>query len=431
MTDPQKIVIPVGGDEPIIPTETPEAKLARETAEADAAAETERLRLEEEAKNKVLKPGDEGYVEPTPNEDEVQTVEITGEDGTVLTLTLDKDGNAVDESGTIIHTADSLKEMNPSDDSADQFAQIESLSGIKLLNPDGTPKTYENTIEGFAKRELDVKQLALQEGARLGVNTFFESNPELASMYEYKRMYGSLDGYENYVDYTKLVIDPAKKDVNIDLIYKAEIQKGTSPARARRMADFSAADDTLVADATEALEYLKTAQSSKASEIAARNNAILRSEIEKENAYFGVAYDDKGKEVVLNVKDSIYDIVVNQGTVGSIVIPKDGLVVKQPDGSARNFTRKQIFDYISIPVKEIDGELITQAQLDEMKRLTNKSELIGSYIRNLLGGDLSQIIEASKLKDKVKTVRKLVVKTGSSVNRGADNTKGKPIIIVK
>lgn len=432
MSDPSKIVIPVGGDEPvnIPPTETPEAKIAREAAEQQVA-DAEKIRPEEEAKKP--KPGEPGYIDPNQSTDidEKETIEITGEDGTVTTLTLDKEGNALDDKGEVVYTSTQLSELDSQEQTEDQFTAISALSGINLLNADGTPKVYENTVEGFAKRELDIKQLALQEGSTLGVQTFLQSNPELADMYEYKRMYGSLVGYSDHVDYSKMTIDPSQKEVNIDIIYKAEIQKGTSPDRAKRIANFSAADDTLVADANEALEFLKTAQASKVKEIATRNNEVIRKEIEKENMYFGVAYDDKGKEIVLNVKDSIYDIVVNQGVIGGVTIPKDGLVVKNADGSATNYTRKQIFDYISLPVKEIDGELVTQAQLDEYKRLANKTELVGSYIRNLLGGDLSQLVEASKLKDKVNTVRKLVIKTGKSVNRDSNSSKGQVIIPVK
>jgi hypothetical protein len=436
MTDP-KIIIPVGDpiETVIVSTgeETPQAKMAREAAELAEREEATAQKLIDDAKPK---PGEPGYVEPVvipivPT-DEIQTIEITGEDNVVSTFNLDKDGNAIDDKGTIVYTAAKLLELGadqPADE--DQFTAISTLSGIKLLNPDGTPKTYENTVEGFAKREIDVKTLAIQEGANLGVKNFLESNPELADMYEYKRMYGSLDNYTSFVDYSKMVIDPVKKDINIDLIYKAEIQKGTSPDRAKRIANFSVADDTLVADATEALEFLKTAQVSKVTERATRENTALLKEIEQENMYFGVAYDDKGKEIVLNVKDSIYDIVVNEGKVGNIVIPKEGLIVKQTDGSAKNFTRKQIFDYISLPVKEINGEYVTQAQLDEHKRLTDKTQVIGTYIRNLLGGDISQLVEAAKLKDKATTVRKLVIKSGSSVNKGSEGTKGKPIIVVK
>ena len=420
-----KVKLPVGEsnikvdlNEPILPTETPEEKLARETRE-----EAERIAN--------LKPGDEGYVEPTKTEvdtTEEVVIELVGEDGTTLSYKLDKDGNALDDKNTIVYTAEQLKEFGDAPAQEDQLTQISKISGIQPLNTDGTPKVYENTIDGFAQRELDIKNLALVEGQQQGINAFFDANPELRDMYNYKRTFGTLDNYTSFIDYNKIVINSDNKEVNVDLIYKAEVLKGNTPERARRIANYSVQDDTLVNDATEALSYLKDRQAKEVKSVEDQNKSLLAAEIKKQNEYFGVGYDENNKEVILNVKDSIYDIVVTRGEVGNITIPKDGLIVKTTDGTSKHYTRKQIFDYISVPVKEIGGELYTQAQLDEYSRLANKTELVGSYIKNLLGNDISQLVEASKRKENVAVSRRLVVTSGKGVSRGGEAGKGKVII---
>ena len=58
--------------------------------------------------------------------------------------------------------------------------------------------------------------------------------------------------YTSFIDYNKIVINSDNKEVNVDLIYKAEVLKGNTPERARRIANYSVQDDTLVNDATEA-----------------------------------------------------------------------------------------------------------------------------------------------------------------------------------
>ena len=118
-------------------------------------------------------------------------------------------------------------------------------------------------------------------------------------------------------------------------------------------------------------------------------------------------------------------MVVTKGKVGSITIPKDGVSVKQPDGTIKQFSRNEIFDYIYVPKVEIDGEYYTQAQVDEYKRTLKADELVATYIRNLLGGDIQSLVRTAARQSKADEVRKVVVKSigKSTANANSDGTQ--------
>lgn len=426
-----KVILPNGEsvDSPLEITETPESIATRELAEQQAEAER-LLQVERDANGgKTLAEIEvERLASEGKGDDNVTSVEIANEQGLVVKYNLDDKGNAIDDKGNIAYTVDQLKDLEETSDEVNQITEIAAVSGIKILDETGVEKTYDNTIKGFAEREVDIRTIALQEGSTKAIEEFFGANPDFESMYNYKRTYGSLENYSAFVDYSKITLDVTNNDSMIDIIYKAEIAKGNTPERAKRLAQFSSSDNTLAPDAKEALEFLKTRQSTEVSAANDREIAILKIETDKENAFFGVSYNEKGEETVLNVPNSIYDVVVVKGSIGELTIPKDGLLVKDAKGSAKHFSRKQIFDYISRPVKEVDGEYYTQAQLDEYARVSDTKQLVATYIRNLLGGDISQIAKAAEAKHKVETIRRLVVRSSTGGNAGGGGSKGKVII---
>ena len=421
-----KIIIPQGGDIEL-PKSTEELAL-EETArlEAEKNAKTpeqiESERLAQEAADKAA-------LEAKNIKDATSSIIIADETGKEVTYSLNETGDAVDAEGKLVYTAIQLKEFSEPEKELSSIEDISKLSGITILDETGKPKLYENTVEGFAQREADIKRAGYQEAADKALTTYFQENEDIAAMAKYKRTYGTLEGFNNHTDYTKLTLNKDDANQLYDVIIKAELKKGTSVDRAKRIADFAKSDNSLFIDAQESLTYLKTIQESEVANATARENAELASAIERDNNYFGIAYEN-GKEKILNVDNSVYDLVVNKGTFGGLTIPIDGITVKDPKGSSKHLTRKQVFEYIATPVAEIEGELYSQAQLDEYKRISKKEELIATYMRNLLGNNLDSLISTSKLQDKADQIRRIVVKTsaGRSANAGGSN---KAIIPVK
>ena len=355
---------------------------------------------------------------------ENDALEVTLEDGSVVTGKINKDGNLVDDKGEVLLTKDKLSSSSDEgiDDDIINISDISALSGIKLLDEEGKEITYESNVEGLAKREVDIKRLGYQEGQQKAIETFFAEYPEFGSMFRYMKTYGNLDNYSNFVDFSKVTLDSNNEGQLIDVITKAEIAKGSTPERAARIAAFAKADNTLYPDAQECLDYLANTQKSHheaADREAAKSEAKL---IEDEQNYYGVTVENK-KIKPLNVKGSIYDKVVVEGKVGEFIIPKDGIRIKGKNNTTVNASREDLFNYIYVPVAEINGQLLSQAQVDQYNKLNNTDELLKSFILNFTGGNLDSLITAKAKSDNVKKIKlagsktttKSVSKTGSNV----------------
>lgn len=357
---------------------------------------------------------------------ENDSLEVTLEDGNVVTGTINKDGDLVDETGKVILTKDNLTSSVSDDDEVEgiTIADISKLSGITVTDQEGNEVAYENTVEGLAKREADIKKIGYIEGQKKALETFFSEYPEFESMFRYMKTYGNLDNYNNFVDFTKVALDSNNEAQLLDIIKKAEIAKGSSAERAERIANFSKVDNTLVADAQASLDYLANTQKSyheAADREAAKNEAKL---IEAEQNYYGVTVENN-KIKSLNVKDSVYDKIVNEGKVGEFIIPKDGIKVKGKNNTTVTASREDLFKYIYVPVAEIDGQLLSQAQVDQYNKLNNTDELLKSFIMNFTGGNLDSLITAKAKSENVKKVRL----AGSKTTSKSDTKTGSKVIV--
>ena len=308
-------------------------RLEREEAERKAAEEANKKAAEEEARRKAE---EDAKKKENQNDNKILIDDVE--------YTIDENGNAVDENGEIKFTAEDITKMsedNNDDLTDDYFESISKASGIVVHDQDGNVKHYDQTIEGFAQRESDIKALGEAEGFNKGFQQFMQANPDIASIIEYKNKYGTVEGYAQHIDYSKVEI---KDDNNFleDLIYKAEIQKGTTPERAKRLVEFAKANNTLKEDATESLNWLKKTQAEEIKFIQDRQKAEYEKAIQQEIQFYGASYDEKGGLVNYNVDGSMYDMIVTKGAIGEYSIPKNGLTVKTDKGQ-KLISREQIF----------------------------------------------------------------------------------------
>lgn len=416
--------------------ETEEEKAARLAKEAEEAAKKEAEEAALKAKEEEERKAKEAEEARRKAEEEARKKEL--EDASKIIIddieyTVDENGNAVDSTGNIKFTKEDIDKMseNNEDPTDDYFESISKASGIVIKDEAGQVKKYEQTIEGFAQREADVKALGEAEGFGKGFTKFMQDNPDIASIIEYKNRYGTIEGYAQHVDYSKVEI----KDDNAfleDLIYKAEIQKGTTPERAKRLVEFAKANNTLKEDATESLNWLKKTQQAEVDAIQAKQKAEYEEAIQKEMQFYGASYDEKGNVVVHNIEGSLYDMIVTKGAIGDYALPKNGLVVKTQKGD-KLISREEIYDYFARPVTEVNGYLYTQAQIDEMHRMANPNEMALRYIMNLTGG-IDQLVKKSINDAKVKQIRSLKSagsKTTGSKTKTTDGNGGKVVLPIK
>lgn len=385
--------------------EEAERKAAEELAKKQAEEEEAKRKAEEEARLKA-------------KENETDDKIIIDE----VEYKLDENGNAVDESGEIKFTKEDIEKMSSNDDNTldgDYIEEISKVTGIVIKDDKGQPLKFESTIEGFAKREAAVKALGEREGFNKGFNDFLKQNPDIAALIDYKNRFGTIEGYSANTDYSKLEI---KDDDNFlaDLIYKAEIQKGTSAERAKRLVEFAKTNNTLKDDATEALAWLKKNQQAEVDSYQNALKAEMEKERAKEIAFYGVTYEND-KVVVHQADGSLYDMVVKKGQIGDYSIPTEGIRIKTNEGD-KLLSREDLFDYFARPAVEVDGMVYSQAQYDAMVRLNNPKELALHFIMNLTGG-LDQLVDSTITKRKIGEIKRLKSVTSKTSSAGGQQKK--------
>ena len=367
------------------------AKAAKEAEEAAKAEEERKKAEEEEAKRKAE---EEAAKTATQKTETLTKIVLTTDDGDVE-YDLDADGNAVKD-GEIVYTKAQLDEFAAAEtqDETIDVSAISAISGLTPVNTDGTPKQYEMTVEGLAQRDADIAELAKRQAESEAINNFFRTNPDIYQAALYKQTYGSLEGFANHIDWTTMTLEDKSDDQLEAVIRSAEKRKGTSDAQIERIIRFSKADKVLAETAKESLDYLANAQRREIEAANARQEAEYQAAQEALDKAYGITYDENGKAKVLNVPDSLYDKIVNKGTIGGLAIPTAG-IKRTVNGKEQILSRKDIVKYLTAPVVEVNGDFYTQAQKDVFDMLADNETFAMVALRNLLGADISQLAAAS------------------------------------
>lgn len=408
------------------------AKAAKEAEEAAKAEEERKKAEEEEAKRKAEEEAAKTATQKTETETETPTkIVLTTDDGDVE-YDLDADGNAVKD-GEIVYTKAQLDEFaaETQEETIDVSA-ISAISGLTPVNADGTPKQYEMTVEGLAQRDADIAELAKRQAESEAINNFFRTNPDIYQAALYKQTYGSLEGFANHVDWTTMTLEDKSDDQLEAVIRSAEKRKGTSDTQIERIIRFSKADKVLAETAKESLDYLANAQKREIEAANARQEAEYQAAQEALDKAYGITYDENGKAKVLNVPDSLYDKIVNKGTIGGLAIPTAG-VKRIVNGNEQILSRKDIVKYLTAPVVEVNGDFYTQAQKDVFDMLADNETFAMVALRNLLGADISQLAAASIRQEAVRRLNitssgKPKVKVSTQGGGTKVNSNRRPIV---
>lgn len=381
------------------------AKAAKEAEDKAKAEEEARKAAEEEARRKAE---EEAAANENENDEDANKIILTTDEGDVE-YELDAEGNAVKD-GQIVYTKAQLDEFAAAEQQEETIdvSAISAISGLTPVNADGTPKQYDMTVEGLAQRDADIAEIARHQAESEAITNFFRANPDIHQAALYKQTYGSLEGFANHVDWTTMSIEDKSEAQLEAIIRSAEKRKGTSDAQIDRIIRFSKADKVLNETAKESLDYLAANQKREIEEVTARQEAQWKAEQDELDKAYGITYDDHGKAKVLNVPDSLYDKIVNKGTIGGLAIPIAG-VKRTVDGKEQILTRKDLVKYLTAPVVEIGDSLYTQAQKDVFDMLADNETFAMVALRNLLGADISQLAAASIRQE---NVRRLNITSG-------------------
>lgn len=365
---------------------------------------------EEEGKggNQSTKPADFG------------TINVKLEDGTVVNHKLDAEGNALNEDGSIAYSKEELKIEEPTEPIVD-FNELKET--LKLSNvEEGVSFTPDK--EGISQFATKVQQDGYLKGSRAALETFFKNNPEVKDMMMYKTINGSLEGYSTGKNYSNIKVEAGNVEQHKMLVKEAEGLRGKTKEEVEDYVTYLESTGKLEKQAESSAKYLKEQHAQKQANMQRQIELSEQKQAEDDAKFYGVKEGEKGTIVATDIEGSVYDIVVRKGQVGNLMIPQEGIKVKQ-GGVEKIVSRQDIFRYIYHPVKEIEGVVYSQADLDEMAKSSKPENYVLRCLQNLLGEDVMKLttkMVQHQTAKKIATAK--VIKGGSATAKQNSNTTG-------
>lgn len=439
MPEPSKIILPVGENvikpiDPVPPVTLTEITIGTEKFNVNAngeAVDSEGKVIKTKAELDALKnPAKTPEQIAAEEEAKKKTAEIDAQliEGAEVELDgvkhkLDKDGNVVVD-GKVVKTKAELKELllaaESGDEDVDYVSEIQKATNLTILDQAGKPIIYENTVVGLSKYTQDVHN----EGRKLGATEYerqlFGQYPILNEIIEHLTINGSLKGFTEDVDYTKITLGEDEAQ-HIDIFTKAKKAQGIPDNEIQDMIGYYKTDKKLKSAAETALTYLKTAQTTKATERANAAKAAKDAEdLERTNYWNEVNRIVTSKQLDVNGK--------------KFTIP-EVIKIKDSEGKIVTKTVNDFQEYITKPLNfKINGQVYTMTQLEydteiENTQRTPHHDLFDAY-RKFTKYDDTQLIAAQASDTAVKKIIKLTTKANSG-GGGAAGKGGKLVLPIK
>jgi len=356
----------------------------------------------------------------TNNEPEFDTEKlvIQNEEGKDVTYKLDDKGNALNDEGKVIYTKEQIEGMGEAEPTGDgepntpfNINDVIKLTNINVNDEAGKPVLYDNTAQGIAKYVNDASEAKGKALSEKGQEDFFKANPDLYQAYLYKVQNGTLKGMGDVVDWGKITLEDDNEAQYMDIIIKAELSRGSTPDKARRNAEYIKADGKAKEEAADELKYLQEKQTNDA----ATAKKIEDNRIAAENKEFS--------DYLANIKS-----IIDSGKIGDFVLPQSFTLRR--NGTVTTASRDEFIEYYTKPMwrDTNTGELFTSYEIDEHKLpLPNK---LFTALLMFTGGDTSQLVKENINDSKVKTIRRLSVKsTKQTGNVGNTGDAGRKVVI--
>ena len=254
---------------------------------------------------------------------------------------LDAQGNQIDETGKIIKPASEVNVANTIIELSKNA--IEQELGFTLLDNEGKPKSYSNSVEGSTELLKDVATNATVNA----VTAFLNSNPELKDVYFHLANGGKLDDYtSSNVDYTAVDVTTLDRTGKLNYIKQSFEQQGLKNAGSLIKTLEQSSDEALTQAAADAIITLK-----QVSEDA---------KVEREREY--QLNQQKEAQALEEYWNNVNSVITN-GKLKDINIP--------------NAEKEDFFKYLAVPINS-KGE--SQEMIDAEKE-DNEDRLLLSYLR--------------------------------------------------
>ena len=254
---------------------------------------------------------------------------------------LDAQGNQIDETGKIIkpasevHVANTIIELSKN--------AIEQELGFTLLDSEGKPKSYSNSVEGSTELLKDVATNATVNA----VTAFLNSNPELKDVYFHLVNGGKLEEYtSSNIDYTAVDVTTLDRTGKLNYIKQSFEQQGLKNAGSLIKTLEQSSDEALTQAAADAIITLKqVSEDAKA---------------EREREY--QLTQQKEAQALEEYWNNVNSVITN-GKLKDINIP--------------NAEKDDFFKYLAVPINS-KGE--SQEMIDAEKE-DEEDRLLLSYLR--------------------------------------------------
>ena len=254
---------------------------------------------------------------------------------------LDAQGNQIDETGKIIKPASEVNVANTIIELSKNA--IEQELGFTLLDSEGKPKSYSNSVEGSTELLKDVATNATVNA----VTAFLNSNPELKDIYFHLANGGKLNDYTaSNIDYTAIDVTALDRTGKLNYIKQSFEQQGVKNAGSLIKTLEQSSDEALTQAAADAIITLK-----QVSEDA---------RIEREREY--QLNQQKEAQALEEYWNNVNSVITN-GKLKDINIP--------------NAEKEDFFKYLAVPINS-KGE--SQEMIDAEKE-DNEDRLLLSYLR--------------------------------------------------
>lgn len=254
---------------------------------------------------------------------------------------LDAQGNQIDETGKIIKPASEVSVANTIIELSKNA--IEQELGFTLLDAEGKPKSYSNSVEGSTELLKDVATNATVNA----VTAFLNSNPELKDVYFHLVNGGKLEEYTaSNIDYTAVDVTTLDRTGKLNYIKQSFEQQGLKNAGSLIKTLEQSSDEALTQAAADAIITLK-----QVSEDA---------KVQREREY--QLNQQKEAQALEEYWNNVNSVITN-GKLKDINIP--------------NAEKEDFFKYLAVPINS-KGE--SQEMIDAEKE-DNEDRLLLSYLR--------------------------------------------------
>ena len=344
--------------------------------------------------------------EETISLQEGDTVNIDG-----VAYTINNNGDAVAEDGTVFRTAAELKELIENNQANEEPTQLELLQekyGNDYVDADGNPITFDNTPEGINSYIETVLAVQKREAQEAVIGNLFETYPIIEQLLDYIKINGSAEGFNEIPDRSKITVNKDNEEQQSAFI-REEWKLSNKKGDVEKFIDYCKNAGILYDTAVESKEAV---------------DAIYNEQLEAQEKH--AAEIQKQAEDDLNAYwDNVASILDKKELMG-YSIPDQ--IQCSRDGKNVMLTLDDFKRYISAPVDEAGN---TQYSLDEAKVDANsriQDDLLRAYLR-FTGGNYSSLVGMEVNKQKVLSLKTTAAQANNrrTITINSKNNNSKPV----